>query len=111
MGSLKTGRDVVLAGMLGAEEFAFGTATLIVLGCIMMRKCHLNTCPVGVATQDPELREKFTGKPEHLINYFTFMAQEVREIMAQLGIRRFDDLVGRTDLLVHARGRSLESAA
>jgi glutamate synthase (NADPH/NADH) large chain len=98
-GQLKTGRDLVLAALLGAEEFAFGTATLIVLGCVMMRKCHLNTCPVGVATQNPELREKFTGKPEHLITYFRFVAQEVREIMAQLGIRRFDDLVGRSDLL------------
>jgi glutamate synthase (NADPH/NADH) large chain len=98
-GQLKTGRDVVLAALLGAEEFAFGTAALITQGCVMMRKCHVNTCPVGVATQDPELRRRFTGKPEHLINYFTFMAQEIREIMAQLGIRRFDDLVGRTDLL------------
>ncbi|MCD4687606.1 MAG: glutamate synthase large subunit [Anaerolineae bacterium] len=98
-GQLKTGRDVVLAGILGAEEFAFGTAALIVLGCVMMRKCHLNTCPVGVATQDPELRQRFTGRAQHVINYFTFMAQEIREIMAQLGIRRFDDLIGRTDLL------------
>jgi glutamate synthase (NADPH/NADH) large chain len=98
-GQLKTGRDIVLAGMLGAEEFAFGTATVISLGCIMMRKCHLNTCPVGVATHDPELTSHFTGDPQHLINYFTFMVQEVREIMASLGIRKFDDLVGRTDLL------------
>jgi len=99
-GQLKTGRDIVLAGILGAEEFGFGTATVIALGCIMMRKCHLNTCPVGVATQDPDLRDRYTGKADHLINYFTFMAQEVREIMAQLGVRRFDDLIGRTDLLV-----------
>ncbi|MBN2306021.1 MAG: glutamate synthase large subunit, partial [Anaerolineae bacterium] len=99
-GQLKTGRDVVLAGILGAEEFAFGTGALIALGCIMMRKCHLNTCPVGVATQNPELRHRFSGRVEHLVNYFTFIAQEVREIMAQLGIRKFDDLIGRTDLLV-----------
>jgi glutamate synthase (NADPH) large chain len=98
-GQLKTGRDIVLAGILGAEEFAFGTATVITLGCVMMRKCHLNTCPVGVATHDPELTKRFTGKPEHLIHYFTFMVQEVREIMAQLGIRKFNDLIGRTDLL------------
>jgi len=102
-GQLKTGRDVVLAGILGAEEFGFGTAALIALGCVMMRKCHLNTCPMGVATQDPELRKHFAGKPEHLIRYFTFLAEEVREIMAQLGIRRFDDLVGRTDLLVQRK--------
>ncbi len=99
-GQLKTGRDIVLAALLGAEEFAFGTATLISLGCVMMRKCHRNTCPVGIATQDPELRQRFNGDPQHLINYFTFMAQEVREIMAQLGIRKFEDLVGRTDLLI-----------
>jgi glutamate synthase (NADPH/NADH) large chain len=85
--------------MLGAEEFAFGTGALITLGCVMMRKCHLNTCPVGVATQNPELRKRFRGRPEHLINYFTFMVQEIREIMAQLGIRTFNELVGRTDLL------------
>jgi glutamate synthase (NADPH) large chain len=98
-GQLKTGRDIVIAGMLGAEEFAFGTASLISMGCIMMRKCHLNTCPVGVATQDPEMRKKFTGNPRHLINYLTFIAQEAREIMASLGIRTFDELIGRTDLL------------
>jgi glutamate synthase (NADPH/NADH) large chain len=98
-GQIKTGREIVIAALLGAEEFGFGTATLIALGCVMMRKCHQNTCPVGVATQDPELRKKFTGRPEHLINYFTFMAREVREIMAELGIRKFDDLVGRRDLL------------
>ncbi|HOT46438.1 MAG TPA: glutamate synthase large subunit [Spirochaetota bacterium] len=98
-GQIKTGREIVIAALLGAEEFGFGTATLIVLGCVMMRKCHQNTCPVGVATQDPGLRKKFTGRPEHLINYFTFMAREVREIMAELGIRKFDDLVGRRDLL------------
>jgi len=98
-GQLKTGRDIVLAAILGAEEFAFGTAALIVLGCIMMRKCHKNTCPAGIATQNPELRERFSGKAQHLINYFTFMAAEVREIMAQLGIRKFDDLIGQTDLV------------
>jgi len=98
-GQIKTGREIVIAALLGAEEFGFGTATLIVLGCVMMRKCHQNTCPVGVATQDPELRKKFTGRPEHLINYFTFMVREVREIMAELGIRKFNDLVGRRDLL------------
>jgi len=98
-GQLKTGRDVVLAAILGAEEFGFGTAALISLGCVMMRKCHLNTCPVGVATQDPELRARYAGKAQHLINYFTFITQEIREIMAQLGIRKFDDLIGRTDLV------------
>ena len=98
-GQLKTGRDVVIAAMLGAEEFGFGTSLLVVLGCIMMRKCHLNTCPVGVATQDPLLRNRFKGKPEHVVNYFTFMAKEIREIMASLGIRKFDDMVGRSDLL------------
>ncbi|MCJ7703381.1 MAG: glutamate synthase large subunit, partial [Anaerolineales bacterium] len=97
-GQLKTGREVVLAAILGAEEFAFGTAALIVLGCVMMRKCHQNTCPVGIATQNRDLRTLFAGKPEHLINYFSFMAKEVREIMAQLGIRKFNELVGRSDL-------------
>ena len=84
-GQLKTGRDVVIAALLGAEEFGFSTAPLIVEGCIMMRKCHLNTCPVGIATHDPVLRAKFTGQPEHVINYFFFVAEEVRELMAQLG--------------------------
>ena len=98
-GQLKTGRDVVIGALLGADEFGFATAPLVVEGCIMMRKCHLNTCPVGVATQDPELRKRFTGQPEHVVNYFFFIADEVREIMAQLGIRKFDDLVGRADLL------------
>ncbi|HEY9279902.1 MAG TPA: glutamate synthase-related protein, partial [Eoetvoesiella sp.] len=98
-GQMKTGRDVAIGALLGADEFGFATAPLVVEGCIMMRKCHLNTCPVGVATQDPELRKKFQGKPEHVVNYFFFVAEEVREIMAQLGIRRFDDLVGRVDLL------------
>ncbi|MDB5866910.1 MAG: glutamate synthase [Betaproteobacteria bacterium] len=103
-GQMKTGRDVVVGALLGADEFGFATAPLIVQGCIMMRKCHLNTCPVGVATQDPELRRKFTGKPEHVINYFFFVAEEARELMAQLGIRRFNDLIGRADLLDTRRG-------
>ena len=98
-GQMKTGRDVVIGALLGADEFGFATAPLVVEGCIMMRKCHLNTCPVGVATQDPELRKRFSGQPEHVVNYFFFVAEEVREIMAQLGIRKFDDLVGRADLL------------
>jgi glutamate synthase domain-containing protein 2/glutamate synthase domain-containing protein 1/glutamate synthase domain-containing protein 3 len=98
-GQLKTGRDVVVAALLGAEEFGFATAPLIAMGCIMMRACHLNTCPVGIATQDPELRKRFAGRPEHVVNYFFFIAEEVRGLMAQLGVRRFDDLVGRTDLL------------
>jgi glutamate synthase (NADPH/NADH) large chain len=98
-GQMKTGRDVAIGALLGADEFGFATAPLVVEGCIMMRKCHLNTCPVGVATQDPVLRARFSGKPEHVVNYFFFVAEEVREIMAQLGIRRFDDLIGRVDLL------------
>jgi glutamate synthase (NADPH) large chain len=98
-GQVKTGRDVVIAAMLGADEVGFATAPLVVEGCIMMRKCHLNTCPVGVATQDPVLRAKFQGKPEHVVNYFFFVAEEARQIMAQLGIRSFDELIGRTDLL------------
>ena len=98
-GGLKTGRDVVIAALLGAEEIGFSTAPLIALGCIMMRKCHLNTCPVGVATQDPVLRRKFAGQPEHVVNYLFMVAEEAREIMASLGVRRFIDLVGRTDLL------------
>ncbi len=98
-GQLKTGRDIAIACMLGAEEFGFATAPLIVLGCIMMRKCHLNTCPVGIATQDPELRKKFNGQPEHVINYFFMAAEECREIMASLGIRTMNELVGRVDLL------------
>ncbi|WP_028604630.1 glutamate synthase-related protein [Ottowia thiooxydans] len=98
-GQMKTGRDVAIGALLGADEFGFATAPLVVEGCIMMRKCHLNTCPVGVATQDPVLRRKFSGKPEHVVNYFFFVAEEVRQIMAQLGIRKFDDLIGRSDLL------------
>ena len=98
-GQLKTGRDVMVAALLGAEEFGFSTAPLITTGCIMMRACHLNTCPVGIATQDPELRKRFQGKPEHVVNFFFFVAEQVREYMAQLGIRKFEDLIGRTDLL------------
>jgi glutamate synthase (NADPH/NADH) large chain len=98
-GQIKTGRDVLIGALLGADEFGFATAPLVVQGCIMMRKCHLNTCPVGVATQDPELRKKFTGQPEHVVNYFFFVAEELRVLMAQLGIRKFDDLIGRSDLL------------
>ena len=103
-GQMKTGRDVAIGALLGADEFGFATAPLVVEGCIMMRKCHLNTCPVGVATQDPELRKKFSGKPEHVVNYFFFIAEEVRQIMAQLGIRKFDDLIGRADLLDMRQG-------
>jgi glutamate synthase (NADPH/NADH) large chain/glutamate synthase (ferredoxin) len=103
-GQMKTGRDVVIGALLGADEFGFATAPLVVEGCIMMRKCHLNTCPVGVATQDPVLRKKFTGRPEHVVNYFFFIAEEVRQIMAQLGIARFDDLIGRADLLDTRKG-------
>jgi glutamate synthase (NADPH) large chain len=98
-GQMKTGRDVVIAGLLGAEEMGFSTAPLVATGCIMMRVCHLNTCPVGIATQDPELRRRFEGTPEHVVNYFFLVAEEAREIMARLGIRRFDDLVGRSELL------------
>jgi len=113
-GQLKTGRDVLIGALLGADEFGFATAPLVVEGCIMMRKCHLNTCPVGVATQDPELRKKFTGQPEHVVNYFFFLAEEVRELMAQMGIRKFDDLIGRSDLLdvkqgiAHWKARGLD---
>ncbi|HVL56893.1 MAG TPA: glutamate synthase-related protein, partial [Burkholderiaceae bacterium] len=98
-GQMKTGRDVVIGAILGADEFGFATAPLVVEGCIMMRKCHLNTCPVGVATQDPVLRKRFEGKPEHVVNYFFFVAEEARAIMAQLGIRKFDELIGATHLL------------
>ena len=98
-GQMKTGRDVVIGALLGADEFGFATAPLVVQGCIMMRKCHLNTCPVGVATQDPELRKRFMGQPEHVVNYFFFVAEEVRELMSSLGISKFNDLIGRADLL------------
>ena len=103
-GQMKTGRDVVIAGLLGADEVGFATAPLVAEGCIMMRKCHLNTCPVGVATQDPVLRRKFQGRPEHVVNFFFFVAEEARQIMAQLGIRKFDDLIGRADLLDTRKG-------
>ncbi|MEA2458145.1 MAG: glutamate synthase large chain, partial [Thermoleophilaceae bacterium] len=116
-GQMKTGRDVVVAALLGAEEMGFSTAPLISLGCIMMRVCHLNTCPVGIATQDPELRERFAGRPEHVARFFVMVAEEVREIIASLGVRRFHDLVGRVDLLepdaavAHWRARGLDLSA
>ena len=98
-GQLKTGRDVVLSALLGAEEFGFSTALLIIVGCIQCRSCHMNTCPVGIATQNSDLRKKFSGKPEHIVNYFRFVAEEVREILAEMGFEKFDDIVGRADLL------------
>jgi glutamate synthase (NADPH) large chain len=116
-GKLQTGRDVTIAALLGAEEFGFSTAPLVTLGCIMMRKCHLNTCPVGIATQDPALRAKFHGTPENVINYFFFIAEEIREIMASLGIRKFEDMIGRVDLLEmsdaveHWKARGLDYAS
>src|SRR6202000_67891 len=96
-GGLRTGRDVAIGALLGADEFGFATAPLIASGCIMMRKCHLNTCPVGVATQDPVLRKRFTGQPEHVINYFFFVAEELRQIMASLGFRTVAEMTGRVD--------------
>ena len=95
-GQMKTGRDVAIACLLGAEEFGFSTAPLVASGCIMMRACHLNTCPVGIATQDPELRKNFKGKPEHVINFMYFVAEELRKIMAQLGFRTVDEMVGQS---------------
>ena len=115
-GQMKTGRDVVIGALLGADEFGFATAPLVAEGCIMMRKCHLNTCPVGVATQDPVLRAKFAGRPEHVVNFFFFVAEEARQIMAQLGIRTFDEMIGRADLLdtkkgiAHWKARGLDFA-
>ncbi|XP_017137128.1 glutamate synthase [NADH], amyloplastic isoform X2 [Drosophila miranda] len=109
-GQLRTGFDVVVAALLGADEFGFSTAPLIVMGCTMMRKCHLNTCPVGIATQDPELRKKFTGKPEHVINFFFMLAEDIRKIMANLGISKFQDLIGRTDLLRVASQRDAKAS-
>lgn len=106
-GQLRTGLDVVMAAILGADEFGFATAPLITLGCIMMRKCHLNTCPVGIATQDPILRQKFIGQPEHVINYFFLVAEQIREIMAKLGFRKFEELIGRTDKLKVKRGPNM----
>ncbi|HVO89180.1 MAG TPA: glutamate synthase-related protein, partial [Casimicrobiaceae bacterium] len=103
-GQMKTGRDVVVGAMLGADEFGFATAPLVVTGCIMMRKCHLNTCPVGVATQDPVLRKRFAGQPEHVVNFFFMVAEEVRELMAQLGFRSFEEMIGRSDLLDMRKG-------
>ena len=103
-GQMKTGRDVVIAALLGADEVGFATAPLVAEGCVMMRKCHLNTCPVGVATQDPVLRRKFAGRPEHVVNYFFFVAEEARQIMAQLGVRRFEELIGRSELLDTRKG-------
>ncbi|MBL0207040.1 MAG: glutamate synthase subunit alpha, partial [Propionivibrio sp.] len=103
-GQMKTGRDVLIGALLGADEFGFATAPLVVEGCIMMRKCHLNTCPVGVATQDPVLRRRFSGQPEHVVNYFFFVAEELRELMAQIGIRKFNDMIGRADLLDMRKG-------
>ncbi|MBV9881326.1 MAG: glutamate synthase subunit alpha, partial [Gemmatirosa sp.] len=116
-GQLKTGRDVVIAALLGAEEFGFATAPLVVGGCIMMRKCHLNTCPVGVATQDPVLRAKFKGQPEHVVNYFFLVAEDVRRHMARLGFRTMDEMIGRTDVLrpvnhaAHWKARTLDLGA
>src|SRR4029079_17454420 len=113
-GQMKTGRDVVIGAILGADEFGFATAPLVVEGCIMMRKCHLNTCPVGIATQDPVLRQKYAGKPEHVINFMTFIAEELREIMAELGFRTVDEMVGRVDKLetrdavTHWKARGLD---
>ena len=116
-GKLQTGRDVAIAALLGAEEFGFSTAPLVAMGCIMMRKCHLNTCPVGIATQDPVLRAKFSGKPENVVNYFFFVAEQVREIMAKLGFRRMDEMIGRSDKLEmrpgveHWKARGLDYSA
>src|ERR1700710_3299629 len=113
-GGFRTGRDVVIGALLGADEFGFATAPLIAAGCIMMRKCHLNTCPVGVATQDPVLRKRFVGKPEHVINYFFFVAEDVRELMAKLGYRTFDEMVGQRQMLdrdrlnEHAKAQGLD---
>ena len=104
-GQLKTGRDVIIAALLGAEEFGFATAPLVVSGCVMMRVCHLDTCPVGVATQNPELRKRFTGKPEFVVNFFEFIAEEVREYLAALGFRTLDEAIGHAELLDTDRGR------
>src|SRR5207342_1406723 len=98
-GGIRTGRDVAIGALLGADEFGFATAPLIAAGCVMMRKCHLNTCPVGVATQDPILRKRFTGQPEHVINYFFFVAEELREIMAKLGFRTLNEMIGQMQML------------
>ena len=116
-GQLLTGRDVVIGALLGAEEFGFATAPLVALGCVLLRKCHLNSCSMGIATQDPALRRRFGGKPESVLNYFTFLAEEVRQIMASLGFRGFDEMIGRSDLLVkrpdisHWKARCLDFSA
>src|SRR5208282_5528054 len=98
-GGIKTGRDVVIAAMLGAEEYGVGTAALVAMGCILVRQCHSNTCPVGVCTQDPKLRAKFEGTPERVVNLFSFVAEDVRNILAELGFSKLEDVIGRTDLL------------
>ena len=103
-GQLKTGRDIILMALMGAEEYGFATSALIVLGCVMMRKCHQNTCPVGVATQNEELRKRFHGRSEYLVNFFTFLAQEVREYLAEMGFTKMDDIIGRTDLIERKSG-------
>jgi len=110
-GGMKTGRDILLAAVFGAEEFGFGTAAVVATGCVMTRQCHLNTCPVGVATQDPKLRARFTGTPEMVVNYMVFVAQELREYMAQLGVRKLEDVIGRTDLLMLRKRSDLSSKA
>jgi hypothetical protein len=116
-GQMKTGRDVVVAALLGADEFAFATAPLVAAGCVMMRVCHLNTCPVGIATQDPVLRSRYTGQAEHIVNFMLFLAEDVRRRMARLGFRRFDDMIGRVDLLEarpaleHWKARGLDLSA
>jgi glutamate synthase (NADPH/NADH) large chain len=107
-GGLRTGRDVIVGALLGADEFGFATAPLIAAGCIMMRKCHLNTCPVGVATQDPVLRKRFKGTPEHVINYFFYVAEEVRELLAEMGFTHLDQIIGNTDLIEHWKARGLD---
>ena len=106
-GGLKTGKDIVIAAMLGAEEYGIGTASLVAMGCIMVRQCHSNTCPVGVCSQDEKLREKFTGTPEKVINLFTYIAEEVREILSELGFKTLDEIVGRADLLYQVSRLSL----
>ena len=111
-GGIRSGRDVVIGALLGADEFGVATAALVAEGCVMMRKCHLNTCPVGVATQDPELRRRFVGKPEDVVTFFMFLAEEVRELMAKLGFRNFNEMIGRTDKLAQRSGdQSPEGAA
>jgi len=98
-GQLKTGKDIIHSALMGAEEFGFATSALIVLGCVMMRKCHINTCPVGVATQDEKLRKRFVGRYEYLVNFFNFLAEDVREHLAEMGYEKLDDIIGRTDLI------------